>query len=143
MFYGRCHSYSTAMVEGSLLLPDLRGTPSLFSRTAVTCQAALLGDVQLIGNTYLHSPLIACHDISAGPAGTSYMYMLTMLILPTNVVLMQPASIYWQRTVVKKRWDPKKKAMVVFEEMPGCPGWSWPADESLRQIACGDQGIVY
>lgn len=54
-----------------------------------------------------------------------------------------PASIYWQRTVVKKRWDPKKKAMVVFEEMPGCPGWSWPADESLRQIACGDQGIVY
>lgn len=71
------------------------------------------------------------------------MYMLTMLMLPTSVVLMQPASIYWQRTVVKKRRDPKNKATVIFEEVPGCPGWSRPSDENLRQIKRGDQGTVY
>ncbi|KAL3144060.1 hypothetical protein ABBQ32_003859 [Trebouxia sp. C0010 RCD-2024] len=54
-----------------------------------------------------------------------------------------PASIYWQRTVVKKRRDPKNKATVIFEEVPGCPGWSRPSDENLRQIKRGDQGTVY
>ncbi len=71
------------------------------------------------------------------------MCMLAMPKLPKTVVLVQPASIYWRRTVVKPRQDPKRRAMVVFEAVPGCPTWFWPADVSLRVIGSGGRGVVY
>ena len=71
------------------------------------------------------------------------MYMLAMPTLPNTVVLVQPASIHWRRTVVKAHEDPKKRAMVVFEAVPGCPAWFWSADVSLRILSNSGRGTVY
>lgn len=75
------------------------------------------------------------------------MHMLAMLTGLIHVVVVQPASQWWHRNIVMPRQlqheGRSSEGKVSFEAVPGCPGFLWATDPSLRLIASSGPGNVH
>ena len=72
------------------------------------------------------------------------MQMLAMLTILIHAVLVQPASQWWRRNILMPRKllqeGQTSQGKVSFEGVPGCNGFFWATDPSLRLIASSGQG---